>query len=114
MPKRKPDSANRSLFIRTFLGENKRAKYKDVVAAWKAKGGVEPISNSLFYQVKGSKRKGKGRAKATEQAIDSATESYQSIEQRLDQLVAQAEHLRDSRLASALRVARRCASAKLV
>jgi hypothetical protein len=121
MPKAKSDSSNRSEFIRSCLRDNAKMSHREVQKVWTQKGGELPITGSLYYQIKAAmfgrrrrRRRSPGRVAPAASTANESTHSYQSIEEALDQLLVKAMALRDLRLVSALRIARRCASAKLL
>lgn len=137
---RSKDGPNRSAFIREKLAADPSAKVKQINAAWKEAGNLGEISNTLYYQVKGTlgirgTGRGRGRppgsgaaASATgaaaparrgrpprvQESSGDANGSYLSIEESLDKLISQAQELRDSSLVSDLKAARRRVSVKLV
>ena len=111
-------------FIREFLGQNPQATSKEIEAAWKKAGNKAPFHQSMVYKIKGdlglsTKRKKRRKKAVAAEAAPTATAAdpgaeFLTIEKSLDALVAQAEGLKDAKLAEALRVARRRVSAKLV
>ena len=120
--KKKARSGAASAFIRDALTANPKVSAKEVEQAWKKAGNRANFSGSLYYQIKGkmglSSRKKKRRkkaaaAEATLAAADPGAE-FLAIEKSLDALISKAEELKDTRLAEALRMARRRAGAKLV
>ena len=123
MAKKKVVRSGAAAFIRDFLGQNPEASGKEVEAAWKKAGHKAPFHQSMVYKIKSdlglsSKRRKKRRKKAV--AVEAAPiaadpgAEFLAIEKALDSLIGKAEELKDSKLAEALRVARRRAGTKLV
>ena len=118
----KTEGVSKSQFIRDELAKNPKASFRQVSETWTAAGNREPLTSSLFYLVKsqsGYSRGRRGRPKQTAGAGSSAIDAggneistvYLQIESELDKLILKAP---DSKIAEALRNARRRVSAKLV
>ena len=122
--KRASSGVNKSAFIRDILTKNNEAKPADVNAAWAGAGHKEKLNQTLYYQVKKSlglssgRRKKRGRkpkvAGAAPVMRTDSSAGYLSIENSLDGLIIEAQQMRDSKLAEALRTARRVVSSKLL
>lgn len=123
---------NKSEFIRNVLEKNPEASAKDVQTAWTEAGETEELNPTLYYQIRqklglsrGRGRRRGGRKRKAEAgatpvaaravtANGSSNDDYLALESQIDKLVAQAEAIGDSKLASDLRQARRRVSAKLL
>ena len=120
-PTASTEAPSKSQFIRDELAKNPNAMFRHVSAAWTAAGNKDQINASLFYVVKYKSSATRGRRERLRQAIRAdalsmtastdANAVYLQIESELDNLVARAP---DSKIAEALRNARRRVSAKLV
>ncbi|QDU62670.1 hypothetical protein Pan216_35370 [Planctomycetes bacterium Pan216] len=124
MARKKAAGPNKSAFIREQLGANPEASAKDVSQNW-AKQHRGTINATLFYQVKSGmglssgrrgRRKGKKASARLPRKVAAASGGgdYAKIEAQLDLLISQALELKDDRLATHLKQARRHASARLI
>ena len=73
----KKSGTNRSQAIREFLGENPKAKAKEVVASLGAKG--VKVNEGLVYAVKGAMAAKKGRKKRIARAAKAAAGSNGAV-----------------------------------
>lgn len=127
-----PDEPNRSEYIRKNLLENPDLSASQLTAQWNEEGFSGELTPSLFYQVKrrmglstkrGSSkpsttaRKTRVLPRKTNKTSNTSTDrqsEYSRIERTLDSLIGDADQIKDTALATALRQARRVASAALV
>ena len=122
MAAKKKRTGEASAFIRSYLTQNPQATGKEVAQAWKQAGHKSSFSQSMIYQLRSKMGLSSGRKKRRKKAVSAAVapvavdtgSELLAIEKSLDSLIVQAETLKDSKLAEALRVARRRVGAKLV
>ena len=120
-PEASAEGVNKSEFIRGVFAKNATASAKEVQEAWAAAGHKVPLGTPLIYLVKSksgkpSGRRGRPRGDMKREeggsgGVGNGREVYFQIEAELDKLVSRAP---DSKIAEALRNARRRVSAKLV
>lgn len=108
---------SRSEFIRAFLLQHPKASFSEIQRAYQEGGYTDALTIGLYYNIKSAlKKQGAHRrpAAATAKAASAPATEYLSIEASLDQLIQQAEALKDRGLAEDLRHARRRAAVALI
>ncbi len=111
------ERGNRSGLIRAYLAKHPKASPKDVVAALAESGEV--VSLGLVSVIKYSKKNKKNSPDKNQNAGPRAKKgetsaSFDNIEQKLEELMQEADELGNSQLANSIRQARRMASAAIV